>query len=69
VESVTPDDPTADRLQVVAVVSERAQLFEYDVENTSASYDAVLRMQYDLVRQDGNWYIKGTTQLGDASSS
>jgi len=67
VESVTPDDPTADRLQVVAVVSERAQLFEYDVENTSASYDAVLRMQYDLVRQDGNWYIEATTQLGDAS--
>ncbi len=67
VESVTPDDPTADRLQVVAVVSETAQLFEYDVENTSASYDAVLRMQYDLVRQDGNWYIEGATQLGDMS--
>jgi hypothetical protein len=65
VESVTPEDPTTDNLQVVAVVSERAQLFEYGVENTSASYDAVLRMQYDLIRQDGNWYVQSMTQLGN----
>ena len=36
VEEVTPEDPTADQLQVTAVVSERAQLFEFDVEDVSA---------------------------------
>jgi hypothetical protein len=67
VESVSPDDPTADRLQAIAVVSEQARLFEFDVENTSASYNDVLRMQYDLVRQDGNWYIQGMTKLSDVN--
>ncbi len=65
VESATPEDPTAERLQAIAVVSEEARLFEFDVENTSASYNDVLRMQYDLVRQDGNWYIQGMTKLAD----
>ncbi|HSM80910.1 MAG TPA: IMS domain-containing protein [Nodosilinea sp.] len=67
VESVTPDDPTADRLQAVAVVSEQARLFEFDVENTSASYNDTLRMQYDLVRQEGTWYIQGMTKLEDVN--
>ena len=58
VQSVTPDDPTADRLQVVALVQETARLFEYGVENTSASYDDRLTMEYVLVRQDGQWYIE-----------
>jgi hypothetical protein len=65
VESVTPDDPTAERLQVTAVVSERAQLFEFDVENVSASYDDVLRMQYDLTRQDGSWYVQGMSKISE----
>ncbi|MFH7243602.1 MAG: IMS domain-containing protein [Spirulina sp.] len=58
VQSVTPDDPTADRLQVVAEVQETARLFEYGVENTTASYDDRLTMEYTLVRQDGQWYIE-----------
>ncbi len=66
-ESVTPNDPTADRLQAIAIVSEKARLFEFDVENTSASYDDVLKMQYDLVRQDGKWYIQGMTKLADVN--
>jgi hypothetical protein len=65
VEAVTPDDPTADQLQVTAVVSEKAQLFEFDVENVSASYDDVLRMQYDLVRQDGSWYIQNMNKISE----
>jgi hypothetical protein len=67
IESVTPDDPTAERLQAIAVVSEDAKLFEFDVENTSASYNDVLRMQYDLIRQDGKWYVQGMTKLSDTN--
>lgn len=65
VESVSPDDPTADQLQAVAVVSEQAKLFEFGVENIGAAYNDTLRMQYDLVRQDGNWYIQGMNKLAD----
>ncbi|MGF1570036.1 MAG: IMS domain-containing protein [Nodosilinea sp.] len=64
VQSVTPDDPTADQLQVTATVAEKAQMFEYDVENANNSYDDVLQMQYNLVRQDGKWYIEGMGKLG-----
>ena len=58
VQSVDPDDPTADRLQVIALVQEKARLFEYGVENDGASYDDRLTMEYVLVRQDGQWYIE-----------
>lgn len=58
IESVTPDDPTADQLQVTAVVNETARLFEYGVENTAASYDQNLTMRYDLVRRDGQWFVQ-----------
>ncbi|PSN14219.1 molecular chaperone DnaJ [filamentous cyanobacterium CCT1] len=67
VESVTPDDPTADQLQAVAIVSEQARLFEFGVENANAAYDDTLRMQYDLVRQDGKWFVKGMTKLADTN--
>jgi hypothetical protein len=67
VESVSPDDPTVDQLQAVAVVSEKARLFEYGVENVGAAYDDTLRMQYDLVRQDGKWFVKGMTKLADTN--
>lgn len=67
IESVAPDDPTADRLKATAIVAEKAQLFELDVENISASYDDVLRMEYDLVRQDGKWYVQGMTKLADVT--
>lgn len=67
VESVTPEDPTADQLQVVAAVSEKARLFEFGVENTNAAYDDTLRMQYDLVRQNGKWFVRGMTKLADTN--
>lgn len=67
IESVTPDEPTADQLQAVAVVSEKARLFEFGVENTSASYDDTLKMQYDLVRQDGKWFVQGMNKLADVN--
>lgn len=67
IESVTPNDPTADRLQAIAVVSEKAKLFEFGVENADAAYDDTLKMQYDLVRQDGKWYIQGMNKLADVN--
>ncbi|MGB3199796.1 MAG: IMS domain-containing protein [Nodosilinea sp.] len=67
VESVTPDDPTVDQLQVVAAVSEKARLFEFGVENANAAYDDTLRMQYDLVRQDGKWFVQGMSKLADTN--
>jgi hypothetical protein len=45
------------------MVTEQAKLFEYGEENTGAAYNDTLRMQYDLVRQDGDWYIQGMTKL------
>ncbi|QQE63936.1 molecular chaperone DnaJ [Leptolyngbya sp. BL0902] len=62
VQSVTPDDPTADRLQVIALVRENARLFEFGVENDQASYDERLTMEYTLVRQDGQWFIESMRQ-------
>ncbi|WOD40780.1 IMS domain-containing protein [Nodosilinea sp. E11] len=67
IESVSPDDPTADQLQAIALVSEQARLFEFGVENTSAAYNDTLRMQYDLVRQDGKWFVQGMSKLADAN--
>lgn len=67
VESVSPDDPTADQLQVTATVQEQARLFEYEVENTSASYNDNLTMRYDLVRQEGKWYIQNMGQLASGN--
>lgn len=67
VDAVSPDDPTADQLQVTATVQEKARLFEYEVENTSASYSDSLTMRYDLVRQEGKWYIQNMGKLASGN--
>lgn len=67
IASVTPDDPTAATLQVTARVKERARLFEYDVENTNGSYDDQLTMRYDLVRQEGKWYVQNMGKLASGN--
>ncbi|HZG40457.1 MAG TPA: IMS domain-containing protein [Nodosilinea sp.] len=67
IEAVSPDDPTAEQLQAIAVVSEKARLFEFGVENANAAYDDTLRMQYDLVRQDGKWFVQGMNKLADTN--
>lgn len=67
VDTVTPDDPTVDQLQVTATVQEKARLFEYEVENTSASYSDNLTMRYDLVRQEGKWYIQNMGKLASGN--
>jgi hypothetical protein len=42
-------------------------LFEYEVENTSASYSDSLTMRYDLVRQEGKWYIQNMGKLASGN--
>jgi hypothetical protein len=46
----------------MAIVREKARLFEYGVENDTASYDDRLTMEYVLVRQDGQWFIESMGQ-------
>jgi hypothetical protein len=66
VQSVEPDDPTADRLQATASVRENARQFELGVEvgNDTDASDARITMQYVLVRQDGQWFITSMNQVG-----
>lgn len=63
VQSVEPNDPTADALQATVTVTEAGQYFELGVENTEASYNDTLTMRYDLVRQDGEWLVKDANQV------
>lgn len=65
VVSVEPDDPTAEELTVKAEVNEVAEFFELGTLNTSLSYDTELTMQYELVRDDGDWYIRAMTKLDE----
>lgn len=67
VDTVSPDDPTVNQLQVTATVQEKARLFEYEVENTSASYSDNLTMRYDLVRQEGKWYIQNMGKVASGN--
>jgi hypothetical protein len=62
VQSVEPRDPTADTLRAIATVTEVGRYFEFGIENDSASYRDTLTMQYELVRQGGDWRIKGMSK-------
>ncbi|MBD0337371.1 MAG: DUF4101 domain-containing protein, partial [Cyanobacteria bacterium Co-bin13] len=62
VKSVEPRDPSADALRATATVTETGRYFELGIENDSASYQDTLNMQYELIRQDGDWRIKGMTK-------
>ncbi|WP_008309456.1 IMS domain-containing protein [Leptolyngbya sp. PCC 6406] len=60
---VEPDDPTAETLAVDVRVREAAQFYEFGVRNTANSYDDTLTMRYDLIRQDGEWFVRGMRKL------
>lgn len=55
---VQPEDPTVDTLVVDARIQETANFFELGVRDASTSYDATLTMRYELVRQNGEWYVR-----------
>lgn len=57
--NVEPDDPAAEELTVDAKVEEVAEFYELGTLNGSLSYDRDLNMQYNLVRQEGEWFVKG----------
>ena len=58
VNGVKNDPKTSDRAQVEATVVEIAQIYERNRLNRAASYNEKLRVQYNLVRQNGEWRIQ-----------
>lgn len=60
---VSPDNPGADSLVAQATVREVAEHYEYGIRNLDSSYDETLNMQYSLVRQEGEWFVKEITRL------
>lgn len=61
VNSVETSPASPDRAKVDAAVKESAQFYREGQENKAKSYNENLRVQYDLVRQDGRWLIKDWT--------
>ncbi|MDV2991222.1 MAG: hypothetical protein N4J56_000876 [Chroococcidiopsis sp. SAG 2025] len=58
VNDVKNDPKNSDRAQIEATVVEVAQIYERNRLNRAASYNEKLRVQYNLVRQNGNWRIQ-----------
>jgi curved DNA-binding protein CbpA len=56
--SVAHASPQADVATIKARVKEDAQFYEGDRSNQDRSYSKQLLVEYALVRQKGNWYIK-----------
>lgn len=56
--SVEPNDPGADALTAQVQVREVAEYYELGTRNLGESYDESLTMEYSLVRQDGEWFVK-----------
>lgn len=63
IQSVEPPDPSADTLKVTAIVKESGRYFEFGVENADSAYNDTLNMQYELVRQDGEWLVKDMNRV------
>ncbi|MEO0987516.1 MAG: IMS domain-containing protein [Cyanobacteria bacterium J06639_14] len=61
--NVEPNDPSAAALTVEAQVREIAEAYELGLQNFGDSYDTTLTMQYDLVQQEGEWFVKEITKL------
>ena len=61
--NVDPDDPGAEALTVGAQVREVAEYYELGIRDLSKSYDDTLNMQYDLIRQNGEWFVKDMRAL------
>ncbi|NER48540.1 MAG: DUF4101 domain-containing protein, partial [Symploca sp. SIO1A3] len=58
VNSVNTSDANQDQATVDAAVKEAGSFYQNGVLNQAASYDDNLRVRYDLVRQDGQWFIR-----------
>jgi hypothetical protein len=63
IESVTPNPTDANQTQVVAQVVETANAYTNGQPDVASSRDETLQVQYDLIRQDGQWRIQEITVL------
>jgi hypothetical protein len=63
VTTVNVDSSDANQAQVEAAVMEKAELYTNGQLDENSSYDENLQVRYDLVRQDGEWRIKGMEVL------
>jgi curved DNA-binding protein CbpA len=63
VDSVKISDVDPNQAKVEAEVSEDAQFFEGGQLKQDLSYNETIRVQYDLIRQDGQWKIQAMTVL------
>jgi len=58
VKSVQTSDANPDQARVEAAVNEAAQFYQDGRLAQASSYNDNLRVQYDLVRKEGRWFIK-----------
>ena len=61
--NVEPNDPSAEALIVEAQVRETATAYLLGAPNPVDSYDSTLTMQYGLIQQEGEWFVKDMTRL------
>lgn len=61
VNSVEASATNPDQASVDAAVNEAAQFYQGGQLDQSASYSENLRVRYDLVRREGQWFIRGMT--------
>ncbi len=58
VNDVETSEANSDQARVDAAVKEVARFYEGGQLDEASSYDENLRVQYDLVRKDGRWFIR-----------
>jgi hypothetical protein len=63
VDAVNVSEVNPDQAKVEAEVSEDAQFYEGGQLRQDLSYSETIRVQYDLIRQDGQWKIQSMTVL------
>lgn len=60
---VQPNDPGTDALTATVQVREVAEYYELGSRNLDESYDEILTMEYSLVRQNGEWFVKDMAEI------
>lgn len=63
VDAVKVSDVDPNQAKVEAEVSENAQFYEGGEVKQDLSYNETIHVQYDLIRQDGQWKIQAMTVL------
>ena len=58
VNSIQPSEVNSDQAQVDAAVKETARFYNGGQQDQANSYDENLRVRYNLIRKEGQWFIK-----------